>query len=113
MIETYDFGTMAIMGRVHHNDLKIIGSHVIGDWWRRQGHVLCTEDIQDILDAPVETLVVGTGAYGAMEVPCEVVETVAKRGIELVSLPTKEAVAIFNDLHGQGKRVAGAFHLTC
>ena len=113
MIETYDFGSMTVMGQTHHNDLKIIENEVIGNWWRRQGHVLHAEDIADILDAPVDVLVVGTGAYGNMELTPEVARAVSKRGIELIPIPTGEAVARFNSLRAQGKRVAGAFHLTC
>jgi len=101
------------MGQIHHNDLKIIQNQVIGDWRRRRGHILYTEDVADILDSPAEILVVGTGVYGNMEVTPEVTEAVSRRAIELVSLPTREAVATFNSLHTQGKQVAGAFHLTC
>jgi hypothetical protein len=113
MIEAYDFGTMRVMGQTHHHDLKIIENQVIDNWWRRQGHVLSTEDIADVLNAHVETLVIGTGAYGVMKVSPEVTEALSARGIELVSLPTREAVAAFNRLHRQGRHVAGAFHLTC
>lgn len=113
MIETYSFGSMKVLGQTHHNDLKIIENQVIPEWWRTQGHVLSLKDIADILDAPIDVLVVGTGAYGAMRVPTDVTEAVSRRGIELVSAPTGEAVTAFNKLRTQGKRVAGAFHLTC
>ncbi|NIO05270.1 MAG: hypothetical protein GTN74_11865 [Proteobacteria bacterium] len=113
MIESYDFGNMRVFGETHHDDLKIIENKVIGNWWRRQGHILHTEDIADILEAPVEILVVGTGEYGNVKVPSEVAEAVSQRGIEFIATPTREAVSTFNNLRAQGKRVAGAFHLTC
>ena len=113
MIESYSFGSMTVMGENHRNDLKIIENQIIANWWRREGHALYAEDIDDILYASVETLVVGTGAYGSMRVTDEAKKAMEGRGIKFVAVPTKEAVTIFNTLHGQGKRVAGAFHLTC
>ena len=35
------------------------------------------------------------------------------RGIELIEEPTATALQTFNRLQGEGKNVAGAFHLTC
>jgi hypothetical protein len=113
MIESYEFGRMRVEGQIHHDDLKIIENRLIGNWWRRRGHALYPEDIADILEASVEILVVGTGEYSNMTVTREVSEALSKRGIELISAPTEEAASKFNDLHAQGKRVAGAFHLTC
>jgi hypothetical protein len=113
MIETYSFGSMTVMRKKYRNDLKIIGNQIIGDWWRREGHALYAEDIDDILYSAVEILVVGTGAYGSMRVTEEAVKAIEGRRINLVAVPTKEAVTIFNNLHNEGKSVAGAFHLTC
>ncbi len=113
MIESYSFGSMTVRGENHRNDLKIIDSQIIGNWWRREGHALYAEDIDDILYSAVKTLVVGTGAYGSMRVTDEATKAIEARGIKLVAVSTKEAVTIFNTLHGKGERVAGAFHLTC
>ena len=113
MIESYSFGNMRVMGENHRNDLKIIDKQIIGNWWRREGHALYPEDIDDILYATVETLVVGTGAYGSMRITEEAAQALVGREIKLLAVPTKDAVSIFNNLHKHGKRVAGAFHLTC
>jgi hypothetical protein len=48
-----------------------------------------------------------------LKVTEEAAQAIEAQGINLVAVPTKEAVSIFNSLHAQGKRVAGAFHLTC
>ena len=113
MIEDYGFGSMTVKGENHRNDLKIVDNEIVGNWWRREGHALYAEDIDDILYSPVDVLVVGTGAYGHMRVTDEAAKAIKGQGIALVAVPTKEAVTIFNTLHGQGKKVAGAFHLTC
>jgi len=113
VIDSYHFGAMTVRGKVHRNDLKIIGDQIIGDWWRLEGHALHAEDIADILAAPVEVLVVGSGEPGRMEVTRAAAQALERRGIEVVTLPTRQAVGVFNTLRSQGKRVAGAFHLTC
>jgi len=113
MIDSYHFGAMTINGKTHRADLKIIGDQIIGDWWRLEGHALQEPDIADILVAPVEVLVVGTGDSGRMEVTRPAARAVERQGIQLLALPTAQAVGVFNALRTQGKRVAGAFHLTC
>jgi hypothetical protein len=113
MIESYHFGAMTVRGEVHRNDLKIIGDQVIGNWWRIEGHALHEADIDDVIAAPVEVLVVGTGEPGLMQVTRGAAEALERRGIQVVTLPIRQAVGAFNTLRSQGKRVAGAFHLTC
>ena len=113
MIDSYHFGAMTVNGTTHRNDLKIIGDQVIGDWWRIEGHALHEADIADILAASVEILVVGTGDSGRMQMSRGAAQALERRGIQVLALPTGQAVGVFNALRGQGKRVAGAFHLTC
>jgi len=113
MIDSYHFGAMTVKGKTHRNDLKIIGDQVIGDWWRIEGHAVHEADIADILSASVDILVVGTGDPGRMEVTRGAAQSLERQGIHVLTFPTGKAVGIFNALRAQGKRVAGAFHLTC
>ncbi|HFC98539.1 MAG TPA: hypothetical protein ENJ40_08815 [Thermosulfurimonas dismutans] len=113
MIEAYRFGEMVIEGRAYRRDLKIIEGRVHPDWWRKEGHLLQPEDLEDVWAARPEILVVGTGASGVMRVDPRVKEKAASLGIELEAYPTSRAVERFNQLQAQGRRVAGAFHLTC
>ena len=109
----YSFGKMEIEGRTYTHDLKIIAGRVIGDWWRAAGHSLAASDIEDILEAGPEVLVVGRGAYGALQVERTLAEELERRGIELIAEPSARAVEIFNELEAAGRNLAGAFHLTC
>jgi hypothetical protein len=56
---------------------------------------------------------VGTGYNGFLKVSSGVEEALKSHEITLVAQPTKEAIQTFNKLLISGKRVAGAFHLTC
>ena len=67
MIENYTAGgCMTIDGSRYCRDLKIIQGKVFGDWWRREGHRLDRDDIQDVIRAKPKVLVVGTGYAGQM-----------------------------------------------
>ncbi len=112
-INSYDFGVMTIDGVEYADDLVVCGNHVRPKWWRRAGHRLDREDIFDILQAEPEVLVVGQGASGMMKVPASTQKALRQRGIELIADCTGRAWRAFNQQVEEGKKVAGAFHLTC
>ena len=114
MIDQYATGShMTVKGMRYRKDLKIIRGEVIENWWRQQGHRLATDDIDDILDARPQILVVGTGYAGNMRVSDAVRQTLENQQIKVIAQTTADATTTFNRLVGEGKDVAGAFHLTC
>ena len=113
MIENYQFGEIVVYGRRYRSDIKIIAGEVITGWWRREGHVLSVTDIEDILAASPEVLVVGTGSTGNMKVDDDLRRYLAGLGIILIEQPTAAGAATFNSLFKSRRNVAGAFHLTC
>lgn len=112
-IGAYRFGEIEVDGKKYHGDIKIIDRSVISNWWRAEGHELTGSDIEDILSEAPEILVVGTGQPGNMRVMDELRERLAAKGVSLIEEPTPRAVVTFNRLKKSGKKVAGAFHLTC
>ncbi|MHC1741942.1 MAG: Mth938-like domain-containing protein [Syntrophobacteraceae bacterium] len=112
-IQEYRFGTMTVDNQPHVNDLKIIDGVVAPRWWRREGHTVSAGDVDDILAASPRYLVVGAGQPGRMAVDAELVSLLSELGIELIEEPTDQAIHTFNRLFRDGKKVAGAFHLTC
>ncbi len=113
MIESYHFGQIQVDGKRYNSDVKIVSGEVISDWWRREGHVLDIGDVDDILSTGPETLVVGMGDPGNMRVKDTLRRHLEQLGVILIEEPTARAVRTFNDLSGSGRKVAGAFHLTC
>jgi len=112
MIDSYQFGEMVIDRQTYRQDLIIYPDHVDTHWWRKSGHELAIDDIQDILAVHPDSIVVGTGQPGLMAVLTETRDFLERRGIELIVKPTSQAVQTFNTLHLH-KTVVGAFHLTC
>jgi hypothetical protein len=111
MIDSYRFGNIVIDGEGYSSDVLILPSGV-KTWWRRQGHELSPEDLDDVLAGNSEVLVIGTGAYGMVHIPSEVEEFLKSRGLEIVVEATDKACDSYNRLCRSGK-VAAALHLTC
>jgi len=111
-VESYSFGQMVVDGETYTNDLILLPGRVVPNWWRDQGHRLRVDDLEDVLDAQPDVLVVGTGAYGVMDVPQSTRQAIREAGIELRVAQTGDAWRTYNDLQDR-QRAAGAFHLTC
>lgn len=111
-VEHYSFGKITIDGTTYTSDVIIYPDKVDSAWWRKEGHSLHIEDLQDIIQAQPEILVVGTGNYGVMDVPSKTLSYLQSKGIEVYAEPTEKAVSLFNKLQKK-KKTIGALHLTC
>ena len=111
-IDSYAFGMINIDGQSYSTDVKIFPERVTPGWWRKEGHVLYLEDIEDVVASSPDAIIVGTGASGAMEVPAHLRKKIQSLGIELTVLPTKQAATEHNRLSGI-KQVVTCLHLTC
>ncbi len=112
MIEIYDFGKIVIDGKTYTKDVIIFPDRIKDDWWRKEGHRLSKDDIEEVIREKPEVLVVGTGYYDRMIVPKETREYIESHDIKLKVAKTGEARKFFNELSGK-KKVVAALHLTC
>ena len=112
MIDSYSFGRMVIDSQSYSSDLILFPDRIFSPWWRKDGHRLCLEDLEEISFEDTEILIVGIGFFGAMKVNKEVQAFMKENGVQLCIEKTKEAVRLYND-KAPLKRVVGAFHLTC
>lgn len=111
-IREYSFGRITVGGRTYTSDVIIYPDIVRPSWWRRDGHALRVEDIEEVLLYRPEVVIIGTGYYGVMRVPPATIEAVKARGIEIHAQRTSDAVSLFNELSDVSKTVA-CLHLTC
>ncbi len=111
-IDNYDFGHIVIDGVSYRQDLLIWPGTIKKDWWRREAHLLQLDDVAEALAANPQVLVVGMGQPGRMQVDPSLSTFLKDKGIELVELPTKQAVRVINSQAGR-RRLAAALHLTC
>jgi hypothetical protein len=107
----YSFGSLTVDGERHTRDLIVLPERVVTEWWRREGHSLAIDDLDEVIDELPDRLILGCGAHGRLEPPPAVLEQLRARGVEVETMPTPEAVRRYREL--DPKRTAAALHLTC
>ena len=112
MIDSYRFGQIVVDGEKYTSDLIIFPERVKGGWWKKRGHLLCAEDLEEVIEEKPEVLIIGTGSPGRLRVPSELEDYLRSQGIDVIVEPTGEACQTFNRLC-RSLRVAAALHLTC
>jgi len=112
IITHYSFGKIVIDGRTYTSDVIIYPGRVDDKWWRKEGHRLQTEDLDAIVEAGPEAVIIGTGNLGLMRVMAETKAYLQSRGIEVHVARTSRAVDLFNELQAKKGTVA-CLHLTC
>ena len=110
-LEDYSFGRITVDSEEHTRDLIVLPDRVVPDWWRREGHSLALEDLDEVQDELPERLILGCGAHGQLRPPAAVLEELRRRGVEVEALPTAEAVRRYGEF--DARRTAAALHLTC
>jgi len=112
MIDLYEFGIIVINGRRYSSDVIIYPDRVKNDWWRKEGHRLYIDDLEDVVDENPDVIVVGKGNPGLMRVLPETEEYIKSKGIKLIIQSTEQACKTYNHLSSSQKVIA-LLHLTC
>jgi len=112
VIESYSFGRIVIDGQSYSSDVVIHPEGVHSDWRRSKGHRLAREDLEVVLAVEAETISVGTGRMGGMQVPDDTREWLESRGLEVIIQRTDQACETCNRLSREGPVIA-ALHLSC
>lgn len=111
-ITNYSFGNITVNGDTYTKDVIIFPDRVFSPWWRKEGHLLQKADLSEIMNARMTVLIIGTGFYGAMQVPDKLLDDLRAKSIHVYVEKTVEAVRHYNEVSGKSPVVA-ALHLTC
>ncbi|MBV8526776.1 MAG: hypothetical protein JOZ75_00520 [Candidatus Dormibacteraeota bacterium] len=114
-ISHYKFGTIRIDGETYDRDVlidrgQVLRRHKKASRQFRDGFGHTPLSLREEIPWHCERLVVGTGALGALPVMVEVEMEAARRGVELVSMPTLQAI---DYLRREGDQSNAILHLTC
>jgi hypothetical protein len=113
-IESYSPGRIVIDGVELHRDVIVLPDRLLTEWWRRDGHSLVIEDLNDVLEELPKRLILGCGYASRLQPEPSVIEALAARGVKVEALPTDQAVERFEELEARDPAVvAAALHLTC
>jgi hypothetical protein len=114
-IENFSFGHITIDGVTYEHDVVIDHGRI-----RKRNKKLSKKFRDDYAHTPLSMneeipwtcrrLVIGTGAYGNLPVMDEVKQEAARRDLELVLLPTAEAI---KELRKAAQHTNAILHVTC
>jgi hypothetical protein len=110
-LDGYRFGRVSVDGCEQTHDLIVLPDRVVRNWWRREGHSLALEDLEEVLDELPDRLILGVGAYGRLRPDPAVIAELERRGVAVECLPTDAAVHRYGEL--DERSTAAALHLTC
>jgi hypothetical protein len=110
-ITEYRFGHVVVDGAAYTRDVIVLPDRVVPDWWRVDGHSLCLEDLDAVIDELPSQLILGTGHDGRMRPRPDALQALRDRGVAVEVLPTTEAVRRYSELDSATS--AAALHLTC
>ena len=75
-----------------------------------KAHFVGLAEIEGLLKEGPDVLIIGTGYDNRVQVGEEIL---AMSAVQVLPLPTPQAVMRYNELKGKGKRVAAIIHSTC
>ncbi len=111
-IESYRFGKIIIDGIHYQKDLIIFPDRILTGWWREQGHSLSINDLREVITAKPDTLIIGTGAAGRLQIASETLANLEEFGFETLALKSGQACELYNQCR-EDRKVILAIHLTC
>ena len=114
-IEKFSFGSIRIDGQTYEHDLVIDRGEIQKRKKKaskpyRDAFRHTPLSVKENIPWRCRRLVIGTGAEGLLPVMDEVRDEARERNVELISVPTDEAIAILN----RGDKATNAvLHVTC
>lgn len=116
-IDSFNSGFIVIDGKQYVADVLILPDGRVKEREPGKGrlgsHRITSSEIENLCQTQPEVILVGTGASGLARLSDDAEVYQQQARLNLVVLPSSEAVKKFNQLAGEGKRVAAIFHITC
>jgi hypothetical protein len=108
------FGYVVIDGKKYRHDVIVFPN---GEVIKRKGglgmfgrHLFKREEIEKLSDA--NTIIIGNGTSSKARIADGAREFAKEKGIEIIQLPSMEAIKKFNELSNK-RKVGAIIHVTC
>lgn len=111
MIDEFTIGSFRIAGKQYLGDIKIIAGKV-RYWQNRHKQILRLQDIDQLLAKKPETVIIGTGCSGLLQIPEEVQRMLRLAHVHVIIQKTPEACKTYNKLAAEKKNVAAILQAT-
>ena len=110
-IDGTSFGSITVDGKRYPHDVWIFADGSIRR--RDRDHEFTLDELDLLSEGKPEVVVVSTGQSGCVRIDEDAAREASKRGIKMISDITPNALKRYNEAANAGRRVAGAFHVTC
>lgn len=113
--ESFAFGSIEIDGRTYDKDV-VIDRGVVRKRDKKASRPLRSDyghtplSLEENIPWHCRRLVVGTGAHGALPLDPQVRREAERRGVELVAVPTADAIALLEE---DSEGTNAVLHVTC
>ena len=116
-VNSFKFGSIVLDGKKYSRDVFLYPDGGVrkrkGGFWKFGSHTIKREEIEELVKAAPDVLIVGTGTDGIAKLNPDTDAFLKDSGVESVVVTSQEAVDRFNELSAQGKRPAALIHITC
>ena len=116
-INSFNFGFIVVDGKQYIYDVQILPDGTVKERvsskTRLGSHTITWGEIENIAKQRPEAIVIGTGTSGLARLFGDAKANLQKANLNLVVLPSFQAIEKFNQLADEGKRVAALIHITC
>ena len=116
-IDRFSFGSIVIDGRSYDRDVFLHADGSVekrkGGFWKFGSHSIKKTEIEKLLQSKPEVLVIGTGTQGKVGLTADADALIKQSKLEVLIVPSRDAMEKFNQITAQGKRVAALIHITC
>ena len=116
-VDSFQFGSIVIDGKRYGHDVLLFPDGMVserkGGFWKFGSHAIKKADIEELIRAKPELLIVGTGTNGRARIDSDAEISAAEATIKLLVAPSSEAINRLNQLIDEGKRIAALIHITC
>jgi hypothetical protein len=116
-IDKFSFGLIVIGGKSYRHDVLLFPDGSVkerrGGFWKFGSHTIRKDEIEELVKANPEVLIVGTGTNGRAKVDSQAEACAGEEGIRLLVAPSPQAIKSLNQLIDEGKRISAIIHITC
>jgi len=112
MIDQFEYGTIVIDAQTYESDVIIFPDGTVERWQPRDEHVLRPKDVNEVIEAKPEAVIIGLGTVGNVKVRPKTEKCLQEAGIEIIAYRTNKACETYQELRGQ-RKVAAILHITC
>jgi len=116
-INSFNFGFIVVDGKQYICDVVILPDGMVKERQasksRLGSHTISWRDVANIANEQPEVIIIGTGTSALAKLSEDVGINIRRANLNLLVLPSSQAVERFNQLTGEGKRVAALIHITC